>query len=155
MKSEKEKMLNGELYDAQDPQLKAEREQARKLTRLFNQTLETDDLKRVELLNQLFGSTGENIDIEPSFRCDYGYNIHAGENFYANFDCVILDVCHVRLGDNCLLGPSVHIYTATHPIDSIARISGEEYGKPVTIGSNVGSADRLSSIRALRLAITP
>ncbi|HLR61916.1 MAG TPA: sugar O-acetyltransferase [Lentibacillus sp.] len=137
MKSEKEKMLNGELYNAADPELTADREQARMLTRLFNQTLETDGLKRVELLKQLFGSTGENIDIEPSFRCDYGYNIHAGENFYANFDCVVLDVCHVRLGDNCLLGPGVHIYTATHPVDLAARHSGEEFGKPVTIGRNV------------------
>jgi maltose O-acetyltransferase len=137
MKTEKEKMLNGELYNAADAELARERERARRLTRLFNQTLETEYTRRVELLKELFGSAGDNIYIEPTFRCDYGYNIHVGENFYANFDCVILDVCEVRIGDNCLLGPGVHIYTATHPVNPYERISGVEYGKPVTIGNNV------------------
>lgn len=135
--TEKEKMLNGELYDAADPQLVAERQHARKLTRLFNASWETDDTKRADLLKQLFGSTGENIEVESAFRCDYGYNIHAGENFFANFNCVILDVCDVRFGDNCSLGPGVHIYTATHPIDPEEWLSGKEYGRPVTIGHNV------------------
>lgn len=137
MKTEKEKMLQGELYNPADPELVRERERARRLTRLFNQTLETEYTRRTELLRELFGTTGDHLYIEPTFRCDYGYNIHIGENFYANFDCVILDVCEVRIGDNCLLGPGVHIYTATHPLDSYERISGVEYGKPVTIGNNV------------------
>lgn len=137
MKSEKEKMINGELYCAADPQLVQERERARKLTRLYNQTLETEQEKRVELLKELLGSTGKNVYIEPSFRCDYGYNIHVGENFYMNFDCVILDVCEVRIGDNCLVGPGVHIYTATHPLHPQERNTGLEYGKPVHIGHNV------------------
>lgn len=137
MKSEKEKMLNGELYNAADPQLVQERERARKLTRLYNQTLETEYEKRVRLLKELFGSTGNNVYVEPSFRCDYGYNIHVGENFYMNFDCVILDVCEVRIGDNCLVGPGVHIYTATHPLHPHERNSGLEYGMPVSIGNNV------------------
>jgi maltose O-acetyltransferase len=137
MKTEKEKMLNGELYNAADVELVRERARARRLTRLFNQTLETEYTKRTEILKELFGSAGDNIYIEPTFRCDYGYNIHVGENFYANFDCVILDVCEVRIGDNCLLGPGVHIYTATHPVNPYERISGAEYGKPVTIGNNV------------------
>ncbi|GGJ58027.1 maltose O-acetyltransferase [Anoxybacillus voinovskiensis] len=137
MKTEKEKMINGELYCAADPQLAKERERARKLTRLYNQTLETEQEKRAELLKELLGSTGKNVYIEPSFRCDYGYNIHVGENFYMNFDCVILDVCEVRIGDNCLVGPGVHIYTATHPIDPQERNTGLEYGKPVRIGHNV------------------
>src|SRR5690606_4312998 len=85
---------------------------ARRLTRLYNQTFETEDAKRKELLQELLGSTGKHYYIEPDFRCDYGYNIHVGENFYANFDCVMLDVCEIRIGDNCLLGPGVHIYTA-------------------------------------------
>lgn len=75
--------------------------------------------------------------IEPTFRCDYGYNIFLGNNFFANFDCVMLDVCPIRIGDNCMLAPGVHIYTATHPIDPVARNSGAELGKPVTIGNNV------------------
>ncbi len=137
MKTEKEKMLNGELYHAGDPELTKERVNARRLTRLYNQTCETEDIKRTELLKELFGSIGGNVFIEPNFRCDYGYNIHVGENFYANFDCVILDVCEVRIGDNCFMAPGVHIYTATHPLDPSRRISGEEYGIPVTIGDNV------------------
>lgn len=95
MKTEKEKMLNGELYLAADPELLQERANARRLTRLYNQTLETEESTRTELLKELFGSTGESIYIEPTLRCDYGYNIHVGENFYANFDCVFLDVCEI------------------------------------------------------------
>jgi maltose O-acetyltransferase len=142
-KSEKERMLSGELYFASDPQLVKERENARRLTKLFNQTSETDYERRTELLKELFGSTGKNIFVEPPFRCDYGYNIHVGENFFANFDCVILDVCEVRIGDNCLLGPGVHIYTATHPLDPVERASGAEYGKPVVIGNNVWIGGRV------------
>jgi maltose O-acetyltransferase len=137
MKTEKMKMLNGELYNAADPELIKERLNARRLTRLYNQTLETDFNKRTDLLKELFGSTGENLYIEPTFRCDYGYNIHVGKSFYANFDCIFLDVCEIRIGDNCLIGPGVHIYTATHPLNANERISGAEYGVPVTIGHNV------------------
>jgi maltose O-acetyltransferase len=137
MKTEKEKMLSGELYNAADPVLVKERVNARRLTRLYNETLETDDEKRKDLLTELLGSTGKNIFIEPTFKCDYGYNIHVGENFYSNFDCVFLDVCEIRIGDNCFIAPGVHIYTATHPLNPIERISGAEYGKPVRIGDNV------------------
>lgn len=137
MKTEKEKMLIGELYNAGDAELVKDRLNARRLTRLYNQSLETDNNKRTELLKELFGSTSENLYIEPTFHCDYGYNIHVGENFYANFDCVFLDVCEIRIGANCFIAPGVHIYTATHPLDPIERISGAEYGKPVSIGDNV------------------
>ncbi|MEH7011671.1 maltose acetyltransferase domain-containing protein [Neobacillus niacini] len=137
MKTEKEKMLSGELYNPAEPELLQGRLNARRLTRLYNETLETDEEKRTALLNELFGSTRKNIYIEPTFRCDYGYNIHVGENFYANFDCVFLDVCEIRIGDNCFIAPGVHIYTATHPLNPIERISGKENGKPVTIGDNV------------------
>jgi maltose O-acetyltransferase len=137
MKTEKEKMLSGELYIAADLELLQERLNARRLTRLYNQTIETDEEIRTVLLKELFGSTKTNIYIEPTFRCDYGYNIHVGENFYANFDCVFLDVCEIRIGDNCFIAPGVHIYTATHPLDPNERITGKEYGKPVTIGHNV------------------
>ncbi|MFC4022410.1 maltose acetyltransferase domain-containing protein [Oceanobacillus longus] len=137
MKTEKEKMLNGEHYNAADSQLLEERKNARRLTRLYNQTLETEENKRNKLLKELFGSTGNNLYIEPTFRCDYGKNIYVGENFYANFDCVFLDVCDIRIGDNCFIAPGVHIYTATHPLNASERISGVEFGKPVTIGHNV------------------
>ncbi|WP_281391322.1 maltose acetyltransferase domain-containing protein [Alkalicella caledoniensis] len=130
-------MLAGELYNPGDKELSSDRQIARGKVRLFNQSLESEVDKRTEMLKNLFGSTKENIFIEPNFRCDYGYNIHVGENFYANFDCVILDVCEVRIGDNCMLAPGVHIYTAAHPLDPHQRNSGVEFGKPVNIGDNV------------------
>ncbi|OYR51914.1 acetyltransferase [Halorubrum sp. Ea1] len=137
MGSEKEKMLNGELYDADVPELLAERERARKLARRYNRTTSDDAETQRNLLEELFGSLGDECYVEPPFRCDYGYNIHVGENFYANFDCVMLDECRVEVGRNCMLGPSVHIYTATHPLDADERISGQEYANPVTVGENV------------------
>lgn len=137
MKSEKEKMINGELYIAADAELVKDRENARRLTRLFNLTLETEGDKRSALLKELFGSTGDNLYIEPTFRCDYGYNIHVGENFYANFNCVFLDVCEIQIGKNCMVAPGVHIYTAAHPLNPFERISGAEFGAPVKIGDNV------------------
>jgi maltose O-acetyltransferase len=136
MKSEKQKMLEGELYEPWDEELMKERERARYLVRQFNSTTETEFDKRVELIKQMFGSAGEKVYMEPNFRCDYGYNIHVGDNFFANFDCVILDVCEVRFGDNCMLAPGVHIYTATHPVNPYERIKGPEFGKSVTIGDN-------------------
>lgn len=135
--TEKEKMLKGDAYIASDPELVKDRQQARILTRLYNQTIETDDYTKIEILRKLLGSTGENVYIEPSFKCDYGYNIHLGENFYANFDCIMLDVCEIKIGKNAMLAPNVQIYTAYHPIDPKLRISGIEYGSPVTIGDNV------------------
>lgn len=137
MKTEKEKMLAGELYLAADAELIKGRENARRLTRLFNETLETELSERTTLLKELFGSVGKNLYVEPSLRCDYGFNVHVGENFYANFDSVFLDVCEIRIGDNCMMAPGVHIYTATHPLDPTERNSGAEYGKPVSIGDNV------------------
>ncbi|NPC94075.1 acetyltransferase [Bacillus sp. WMMC1349] len=137
MKTEKQKMLSGERYHPTDPELRSDRMKARRLTRLFNESLEIDDNIRTELLKDLLGSTGENIYIEQTFRCDYGYNIHVGENFFANFDCIFLDVCEIRIGDNCFIAPGVQIYTATHPLHANERISGIEYGAPVTIGDHV------------------
>jgi maltose O-acetyltransferase len=137
MDSEKAKMLNGNLYDASDTELMAEREHARELTQQYNQTTETDPERREDLLRDLLGSTGDNCWIEPPFRCDYGSNIHVGEDFYANFGCVVLDVCRVEVGRNCMVGPGVHIYTATHPLDAAERNAGAEYGKPVIIGTDI------------------
>lgn len=143
--TEKQKMIAGMLYDAYDEELIRERKEARRLTRLFNETPEDEPERREQLLKQLFGSTGSRVNIEPSFRCDYGYNIHVGENFFANFDCVILDVCEVTIGDNCMMGPKVCLYTPVHPFDKEDRkvhsVNGKlilmEYGKPITIGDDV------------------
>lgn len=135
--TEKQKMLAGELYDCKDEELARERLHARRLTRMFNSTFENEQANRNSLLKQLFGSLAGEPMVEPPFHCDYGYNIHLGDRFYANFDCVILDVCEVRIGNGCLLGPGVHIYTAAHPLDALKRAQGEEYGRPVRIGNNV------------------
>jgi maltose O-acetyltransferase len=135
--TEKEKMLLGKLYIAQDKELTQDNKNARRLTRLFNQTSEDEFDKRIAYLKELFGSTGENIWIEPTFHCDYGCHIFIGENFYANYDCIIIDVCPVTIGDNVFLGPRVCVYTASHPIDAEVRATGLEYGKPVTIGNDV------------------
>ena len=137
MKTEKEKMLAGEMYDPADPVLLKEREEARRKVRIYNQTLETEGEKRTKLLKELLGSTGKNVYMEPNIRFDYGYNTHVGENFFANFDCTILDVCEVRFGDNCMLAPGVQIYTATHPLHPADRNSGREYAKPIMFGNNV------------------
>ncbi|MBD8346451.1 maltose acetyltransferase domain-containing protein [Dysgonomonas sp. HGC4] len=137
MKTEKQKMLAGEPYFAGDAELTKERYKARKLIFTYNNTSPDEESLREEILSQLFGRVGESIFIEPTFRCDYGYNIHVGENFYANFDCVFLDVCTITIGDNCLIAPGVHIYTATHPLDTAERIAAVEMGKPVSIGNNV------------------
>ncbi|MCP8967731.1 sugar O-acetyltransferase [Ectobacillus ponti] len=137
MTTEKEKMISGELYFPADQELTKDRERARRLVRKFNNTDETDYEARTALLKEMFGSTGERIYIESDFRCDYGYNIHVGENFYANFDCTILDGGKVTIGKNCMMAPGVHIYTNTHPVQAHERITEIEYTKPVTIGDNV------------------
>jgi maltose O-acetyltransferase len=137
MPSEKEKKQSGTLYDPTDSELVAERTQARELTRQYNQTKESEADRRQELLSELFGTADNTTHINPPFQCDYGYNIHVGENFFAHFDCVVLDTCRVDIGKNCMIAPGVHIYTATHPLDANERINGPEYGKPVTIGDNV------------------
>ena len=136
-KTEKQKMLAGEPYRSTDPQLVAERQNARRLTRLYNATTEQQSEKRVQLLRELFGTVNSTIEIEPPFHCDYGYNIHAGENFYMNFNCVILDCCPVHIGNNVLCAPAVQIYTATHPTAHKIRLSGLEFAAPVRIGHNV------------------
>lgn len=135
--SEKEKMLCGGLYDASDSTLAQERLAARQLCREYNQSGAGDSESRSRILARLLGTKPDNCAIEPLLRCDYGYNIHLGENFFANFDLIILDVCEVRIGDNCLCGPRVSILTASHPTDAQTRRSGLEFGQPVTIGNNV------------------
>lgn len=136
MNREWQNMLAGELYDPADPLLVERRAQARALTFAFNQCPPSERTEKVRLLKSLFGSCGKQINIEPSFQCDYGCNIHVGENFYANYHCVILDVAEVRMGNNCMLGPQVGIYTATHPLDPDERNRGRELGKAVTVGDN-------------------
>ena len=136
MSKEKQKMIAGELYRPADETLRDDRLRARQLTHRYNLTAPDAKSERQAILHDLLGQS-ECAYIEPSFRCDYGYNIYLGKEFYANFDCVMLDVCPIHIGDNCMLAPGVHIYTATHPLDATERNSGLELGKPVTIGNNV------------------
>ena len=134
--TEREKMLAGQLYNPFDEELLAMRLQARLITQKFNSSSADEIGKREELLKKLFGLTGEKILVEPSFQCDYGFNIYVGDNFFMNFNCVILDVAEVRIGKNCMISPQVGIYTATHPVNTKERNSGLEYAKPITIGDN-------------------
>jgi maltose O-acetyltransferase len=136
-RSEREKMLAGELYLASDPELLALRKHARRLTRLFNATTEDDADERRRLLGELLGRSGPRIDIEPPFRCDYGCNIFVGDNLYINFGCVILDCAEVHIGRDVKFGPGVHIYAATHPVDPVQRAAGPELAFPVRIGDRV------------------
>ncbi|WP_028987073.1 sugar O-acetyltransferase [Thermicanus aegyptius] len=136
MRSEKEKMLAGQFYYAGDEELVKEREYARNLLFEFNHTRPSEKEKRMEILKQLIIAKGS-FYIEAPFYCDYGYNIIVGDNFYANFGCTILDVNKVTIGDHVLLGPNVQIYTATHPIDPVERLTGKEFSKPIFIGNNV------------------
>ena len=129
-------MLTGQLYNASDPELTRERLHARQLLYEYNHSQPDETENRKLLLAKLFQSDNS-CYIEPAFQCDYGYNITFGENFYANFNCVILDVCPVTFGRNSFLGPHVQIYTATHPIEAQERISGKEFGQPISIGDNV------------------
>lgn len=135
--TEKERMLSEKLYIPMDEALAADCARSRRLVRLINGTTEEQAEYRVQLFKELFGRTGENLWVEPPFHCDYGCHISVGENFYANFDCIILDVCDVTIGDNVFLAPRVCIYTAGHPIDAGVRRRQLEYGKKVVTGNDV------------------
>jgi maltose O-acetyltransferase len=134
--SEREKMLAGELYDPLDPELAAARVRARDLCQDLNATRETDEAERRRILVDLFGAGGAEVWMQPPFFCDYGANIYLGKRVFFNFNCVVLDVCAVRIGDFTLFCPSVQIYTATHPLEAELRRT-REFAKPVTIGSDV------------------
>lgn len=137
MRSEKEKMLGGELYDPLDAQLSEERGRARDLCRALNASRDADHEDRARILRELFGTAGEGLWIEPPFFCDYGTNISLGRKVFFNFNCVVLDPARVTIGNYVLFGPAVQIYTATHPHIAAERRVGKEYAKPVDIGSDV------------------
>jgi maltose O-acetyltransferase len=136
MPTELEKMLAGELYDPLDPVLVAGRNRARDLCQDLNATREAEQDKRRSILKQLFAAGGDSVWMQPPFFCDYGSNIYLGTRVFFNFNCVVLDVCEVRIGDYTLFGPAVQIYTATHPMDPVLRRT-QEFAKPITIGSDV------------------
>lgn len=135
--TEKQKMLTGELYRPGDPELQADQAAAKAWMVRYNAALGETPAVRRALLEELLGSVGEGAVIRPPFHCDYGYNIHLGNDVFFNFNCVILDVVEVRIGNGTQIGPAVQIYAADHPRDAEGRRSGLEFGRPVVIGENV------------------
>ena len=147
--SERQKMVAGEMYDPFDLELVAARQRARDLCQALNATREGQQYERRDILIELFGKGGESVWMQPPFFCDYGVNIELGERVFFNFNCIVLDVCRVRIGDYTLFGPADQIYTPMHPLDAEQR-RREEYGKPVDIGSDVwvgGGAIILPGVR--------
>src|SRR5215469_9748471 len=136
MPSEREKMLAGELYDPLCPELVRLRVRARDLCQELNASREADEENRRRILGQLLGSSGDSAWIQPPFFCDYGTNILLGQRVFFNFNCVVLDVCPVVIGDFAMFGPAVQIYTATHPMNADLRRT-REFAKPVRIGADV------------------
>ena len=148
IRTEKEKMLAGEIYNCLDPELDAERQKAKELLRSYNQTI--TEPERQAILQQLFGQIGQKSLIEPPFYCSYGRNIHIGDFVFLNVLCNILDCNEVRIGNHVLLGPGVQIYTAAHLLQAEDRNQGLEEAKPITIEDNVwigGSAILLPGVR--------
>ena len=135
MKTEKEKMLSGENYFANDKELVLERNKAKQLLYKLNVVEYLMNKNARKILRELLPNTNKRLYIEPPFHCDYGYNIHSGENVFFNVNCVVLDSMKIEIGNNVLFGPGVHIYTASHPLDSLERRK-VQLAKPVTIGND-------------------
>lgn len=134
---EKEKMLAGKPYRAFGEELVAERQAAKELIFEFNSLHPGKTEQRNKIIQRLFGKTGKNFIIEPPFRCDYGYNISVGENFYANYNCTIIDCAKVIIGDNAFIAPNVSLFTAGHPVHPDIRNEQLEYALPIFIGNSV------------------
>ncbi len=141
--TQRQRMLAGQLYNAFDTELVEARRRARRLAQQFNTAPADDDSARDFILTELLGSRGKRCFIEPTFRCDYGSNIHVGDGFYANFDCVMLDCAEIRIGTDVWLAPGVHLYTAWHPLDAVTRVAGPEGASPITIGNRVWIGGRV------------
>lgn len=148
MPTERDKMLAGQLYDSLDPELVAARARTQALCARIN-SLAPDAAERPGLLARLFGAGGDTVTVTSPFFCDYGNQIELGEHVFFNFNCVVLDVCRVRIGARTLVGPAVQIYTPLHPLDPVLRRT-QEYGRPVEIGADVwigGAAVILPGVR--------
>ena len=135
--SERQKMISGLPYDPGDPELQADQSAAKHWMVRYNAAMASSPAERRDLLRQRLGEVGEGAIIRPPFHCDYGYNIRLGRGVFLNFNCVILDVCEVEIGDQTQIGPGVQILTADHPRDPAERAAGIEFGKPIVIGRNV------------------
>ena len=151
-RSEKQKMLAGELYRSDDPEIQADAAATQAWLARFNASLGGSPAERRALLVERLGEAGPGAVIRPPFHCDYGFNIRLGANVFLNFNCVILDVVEVTIGEGTQIGPAVQIYTADHPRDPGARRDGLEFGRPVRIGRNGWIAAGPSFFRASRSA---
>jgi maltose O-acetyltransferase len=136
-RTEKEKMIAGEMYNAFTPELINERAKCRELMYDYNLTRPCEEKKRDEMIRSIFGRFGTNSAIERPLLCDYGYNVYWGNNSFANYNLILLDTSPIYVGDYVLMGPDVKLYAATHPTDPQERLNGLEYGKPIRIGNNV------------------
>ncbi|PPU26479.1 sugar O-acetyltransferase [Xanthomonas arboricola] len=137
MQTEKQKMLAGELYNAADTELQANQAAAAEWMVRYNASAAQPPARRHALLVERLAELGEGAVIRPPFHCDYGYNIRLGAGVFLNFNCVILDVCEVSIGEGTQVGPAVQFYAADHPRDAAGRASGLEFGRPIRIGRNV------------------
>jgi len=137
LQQQREVILTGKMYNDLTPELINARENTVFLTNKYNSSFGQPSEIRESILKQLLKYIGTGVHFEPNFRCEFGYNITIGNNFYANFDCVMLDGAEITIGDNVLFGPRVGIYTSNHAIDAQERVSGGCYAKPVVIGNNV------------------
>jgi maltose O-acetyltransferase len=133
----KDRMLRGELYLADDPELAADHARAQALLEEYNATPHSAHGERDRLLRALLGDVGEGVVVKPSFRCDYGRYIEIGARTFVNYDCVMLDVAPIRIGAACQIATRVQLLTAAHPIDPEPRRAGWEYGLPITLDENV------------------
>lgn len=136
-RTEFEKFLAGEEFSNSDAEIARVKKAARSLAEQYNRTTEDQEAERLQLLKELLGDCDDEIFIKPPFYCDYGFNIHVGKRFFANFACVMLDAAPIVIGDNCLLGPQTCFYTVNHPLDASRRVQNYVYGEPITVGDNV------------------
>lgn len=132
-----ERIRSGRMYNDLTPELMQARERAVHLTNRYNAAFGMAPTERESILRELLGRIGERVYFEPTFRCEFGQNIVIGNNFYANFDCIMLDGGGIEIGDDVLFGPRVGIYTSNHAIDADERAAGACYAKPVKIGNRV------------------
>jgi len=137
MRTEFEKMVNCELYNAEVQELRDMRSRAAQLCHQLEMLSPAEEEARLALLKELLGHTGEHLTINHGFKCDYGSNITVGEHFYANYNLVVLDCAPVVFGENVFIAPNCGFYTAGHPLDAPTRNSGLEFAKPITVGDNV------------------
>jgi maltose O-acetyltransferase len=135
--SQKARMLRGDLYKANDPELRVDHERCRLLIEAFNATSVVDGEARRALLRALFGAVGEEVEVKPPFQCDYGFNLSCGDRTFVNYGGVFLDVARISIGADVQIGTSVQLLTATHPLDAEARRQGWESGSPITVGDRV------------------